>query len=99
MHFRNGIIPIVRGNQAVYKKLAPRDSYIHMDSFGTMEEMAQYLDNLAKHSEMLVKYFKWKTTVEFTQLYWYTQLCNVLQGISSDETFTTDNINDQIGKC
>lgn len=83
----------------MYEKLAPHDSYIHIDSFKDLEEFKNYLDDVSNNSEKLGKYLRWKETFGLTNVYWYTQLCNMLQGISDEKRFTIDNINDKISMC
>lgn len=64
-----------------------------------MQELAQHLDDLNKHDEKLAKYLRWKEAFNFTHGYWYTQLCNLVQGANDEEIFMIDNINEKISMC
>ena len=57
-------IPIVLGaRREQYKRIAVPHSYIHVDDYATVEELAQELHRLNKNDSEYVKYLQW------TQLY------------------------------
>ena len=55
-----GVIPIVRGHRAQYKKYAPPNSYIHADSFLTSKKLAQYMIKVASNATLFNKYHEWR---------------------------------------
>ena len=66
-----------------YWKLAPPHSYIDVNNFTTVKELADYLHHLDVYEEEYLAYFKWKD--KFTALggsghrnYLYCQLCEKL---------------------
>lgn len=43
--FENGLVPVVSGpKRDVYEKFAPKDSFIHVDDFSTVKDLADHLD-------------------------------------------------------
>merc|ERR1711923_193722 len=57
--FQKGVIPIVSGNNG-YEKVAPPHSYINIQDFGTVEELAEYILLLDRDTELHSRYFWWK---------------------------------------
>ena len=58
------IVPIVLGaKREQYKRIAASNSYIHVDDYSTVEELAKELHRLNKNDSEYVKYLQW------TQLY------------------------------
>ncbi|XP_067945380.1 4-galactosyl-N-acetylglucosaminide 3-alpha-L-fucosyltransferase FUT6-like [Watersipora subatra] len=76
-----GMIPIVRGLRADYKKFAPPHSYIHADSFLTPEHLADYLREISSDSEQFHEYHKWRKLYDADYLtftinrHWPCDLC------------------------
>ncbi|XP_078701829.1 alpha-(1,3)-fucosyltransferase 7-like [Branchiostoma floridae x Branchiostoma belcheri] len=59
---RNDIVPVVLGApKGDYERFAPPNSYIHVDDFGSPEELANYLKYLDQNDEEYNQYFAWKT--------------------------------------
>ena len=55
-----------------YEMSSPLKSYIHIDEFSSAKELAEYLHILDKNDELYNSYFKWKSTGEFINTYfWY----------------------------
>lgn len=51
---------------------SPLRSYLHVDEFSSAKELAEYLHLLDKNDELYNSYFKWKSTGEFINTYfWY----------------------------
>ncbi len=45
-----------------YEKVAPKDSFIHVDDFDGAQDLARYLNKLDNKNELYNKYFGWKVT-------------------------------------
>ncbi|XP_035707470.1 glycoprotein 3-alpha-L-fucosyltransferase A isoform X2 [Folsomia candida] len=59
----NDIIPIVLGaHRDDYKYAAPPNSYIHVEDFPSVKELADYLTLLDQNDDLYNSYFKWKGT-------------------------------------
>lgn len=56
---KRNLVPIVYGG-ADYKKCAPPHSYINVEDFDTVEQLAEYLNYLLQNTEEYLKYFEWK---------------------------------------
>ena len=58
---QNDIVPIVMGpHRHVYERLAPPNSFIHVDDFESPADLARYLKLLSKNKTKYLQYFKWK---------------------------------------
>lgn len=56
-----GLVPIVVGaSYSQYARIAPPSSFIHVDQFESMEEMAVYLTYLMEHDEKYIRFHKWR---------------------------------------
>ena len=58
-----------------YKRLAPPNSYIHIDGFKSPAELATYLKFLDTNDELYNSYFLWKGTGEFINTKFLCRLC------------------------
>ncbi|CAI6361162.1 unnamed protein product [Macrosiphum euphorbiae] len=76
----NDVVPIVMGpKRSYYELIAPNNSFIHVDDFGSPKELADYLHLLDGNHQLYNKYFQWKgsgTIIEDTRL--YCRLCAML---------------------
>ena len=43
-----------------YERLAPHNSYIHVDNFEGPKELADYLKTLNENDDLYNEYFRWK---------------------------------------
>ena len=60
-----GVVPVVMGaNHEDYTKMAPPDSFIHVDNFTSPRELAAYVQYLDKNDAAYYKYLKWKEKFE-----------------------------------
>ena len=60
-HFRNNVIPIVMGARlGEYRRLAPPHSFIHVDQYDSLGELASYLELLNLDDDLYNEYFRWK---------------------------------------
>ena len=62
-----------------YLKVAPPNSYIHVDEFNSPRELAEYMHILDNNDELYNKYFRWKGTGEFINTKFVCRLCAMLQ--------------------
>ncbi|XP_072908310.1 alpha-(1,3)-fucosyltransferase 7 isoform X1 [Hemitrygon akajei] len=59
--FMAGSVPVVLGPPRVnYEKFIPSDSFIHVNDFPSVEELASFLKNLWQDRTGYEKYFNWK---------------------------------------
>lgn len=73
------ILPIVMGARPEdYEVSAPHRSYIHVDEFASPRELAEYLHILDKDDELYNSYFKWKSTGEFINTFYWCRVCAAL---------------------
>lgn len=76
---QNNIIPIVLGpNHKDYIKMAPYFSFIHVDEFNGVEELARFLNILNHNSTLYNLYFRWTNTGEFVNTFFWCRLCALL---------------------
>ena len=61
-----------------YAALAPTGSYIHVRSFSSPRELAQYLKELAADPKLYNKYFEWKKTWSPIDDRYWCRLCMML---------------------
>ena len=73
------MIPIVAGaHPDDYKKVAPLNSYIHVEDFLSPQQLANYLNLLNENDSLYNNYFQWKGTGEFINTYFFCRLCSML---------------------
>lgn len=76
------IVPIVMGGHPHdYKRVAPENSYIHVDQFRSPAELASYLKMLDANDELYNRFFEWKATPrkgEFINTYFWCRICALL---------------------
>ncbi|XP_062389430.1 alpha-(1,3)-fucosyltransferase 7-like [Sardina pilchardus] len=59
--FMGGAVPVVLGPpREQYEAVAPKDSFIHVDDFPTLEELGEFLKRLAEDKKRYASYFNWK---------------------------------------
>lgn len=71
------LVPIVMGGSN-YKQVAPPHSYIDVNDFDTVEDLADYIQYLDAHNEKYLEYFKWKENYNLYRDDPYCQLCQKL---------------------
>lgn len=73
------IVPIVMGpDRQDYQRLSPPDSFIHVDEFGSVEELATFLHRLDGADPLYKRYFGWKTAGKFIETKFLCRLCAML---------------------
>lgn len=76
---RHNVLPIVMGAHPTdYARSAPYRSYIHVDEFESPKELAEYLHRLDRDDELYNSYFRWKSTGEFINTYFWCRVCAML---------------------
>jgi hypothetical protein len=76
-----GLVPIVRGLRSNYKKLAPPNSYIQVESFVSPEHLATHLREISLNSTLYHRYHQWRYTYDAnykfftTNTWWMCDLC------------------------
>ena len=72
-------MPVVMGaHPEDYKRAAPPGSYIHVEDFGSLKDLAEYLKKLNKDDTEYNKYFRWKETGSFINTKFWCRLCSML---------------------
>ena len=66
---------------AKYKEIAPPHSYIDVNDFKTIKDLADYLIRLSKNKTEYNAYFEWKNTHNAYKLNSYCELCQKLHDI------------------
>ncbi|XP_052217320.1 glycoprotein 3-alpha-L-fucosyltransferase A-like [Dreissena polymorpha] len=61
-----------------YRRVAPSGSYIHVEDFRTVEELANYLKFLDKNDDEYNNYFRWKLTGLFVDTKFWCRICSLL---------------------
>ncbi|VDO00740.1 unnamed protein product [Rodentolepis nana] len=60
LNFSNGMVPIVLGAyREDYENVLPPHSYINVDDFDSIQELAEYLQFLDKNDTAYAQYFAW----------------------------------------
>ncbi|CAH1797409.1 unnamed protein product [Owenia fusiformis] len=57
--FKYKLVPIVKGTQATFSKYLPPKSFIHVDEFSTIKDLAYHLEFLNTNSDEYMKYLEW----------------------------------------
>ena len=65
---QNGLVPIVLGGGADYRKLAIPGSYIDVKDFQTVKQLAKYIEYLDKNDTAYNEYFEWKKKYKLESL-------------------------------
>ncbi|XP_041483285.1 uncharacterized protein LOC121430077 [Lytechinus variegatus] len=90
--FLNNVVPVVYGaSKEDYERVLPPDSFIHVEDFDSIKELASYLRRLSKDEGLYNTYFEWKKfgwvqlTIE-EYLLEPEQVCeNIVSRLLSDE--------------
>lgn len=85
---QNNVLPIVLGpNHQDYLKQAPDFSFIHVDEFNGVEELARFLSILDQNSTLYNEYFKWIGTGQFVNTFFWCRLCALLHAPIKHKTY------------
>ncbi|CAE7603799.1 FUT6 [Symbiodinium natans] len=84
--FSYGMVPVAFGgmSRSDYELIAPPDSFVHVDDFGSLKELAKFLLELDKDDKKYNAYFAWKSRLQvedrmITGTRAYCDLCQELQ--------------------
>lgn len=94
-----GMVPVVLGpGREFYERLAPPHSFIHVNDFDNVGDLADYLVFLDEHPRIYGKYLEWRTRFEVDkELYFrsaWCQLCQKLYEAQDSERQSYDSITD-----
>ncbi|XP_062410512.1 alpha-(1,3)-fucosyltransferase 7-like isoform X2 [Sardina pilchardus] len=85
--FMGGAVPVVLGPpREQYEAVAPKDSFIHVDDFSSIEELGEFLKKLIVDKERYASYFNWKLKYKVLTNYWIKHLCESCPRFSSLQT-------------
>lgn len=88
------VIPVVMGAPIEdYKRIAPPESFIHVDQFENPQKLAEYLKYLDSNDNAYNAYFQWKGTGDFTDTKFQCRLCAMVN-IAWDFPMWYKDIND-----
>ena len=106
----SGMVPIISTKKQPYSHL-PKHSYIDMDTFKSIRDLAKYLKSLESNRIEYEKYFAWRsevvlinfrTDIFFFTYIWYYSLCEKLHTDNSNKVYTKPSKQSSyfpIGKC
>ncbi|XP_041460850.1 3-galactosyl-N-acetylglucosaminide 4-alpha-L-fucosyltransferase FUT3-like [Lytechinus variegatus] len=89
--FKNDLVPIVFGpTRADYEAVVPPDSFIHVEDFETIQDLADFVTILDQNDHLYNKFFEWKKqgSVEVTNESWLfmpQNMCQVVSRLLDDE--------------
>lgn len=77
--YQGGAVPVVLGPPpSDYKAVAPPNSFIHVDDFWSVKDLAEFLQELAKDEKRYGQYFTWKQEWEVkVNTDWRERLCKI----------------------
>ncbi|XP_059799778.1 alpha-(1,3)-fucosyltransferase 7 isoform X1 [Hypanus sabinus] len=83
--FMAGSVPVVLGPPRVnYEKFIPSDSFIHVNDFPSVEELASFLKNLWQNRTGYEKYFNWRRHYTVKMLTnWTERFCTICSKFNS----------------
>jgi len=64
--------------RADYERLAPPESFIHVDDFETPRDLADFLVQLMADKNRYNSYFRWKGSGEYIDTKYWCRLCAML---------------------
>lgn len=89
------LLPIVMGpSRQDYERLAPPNSFIHVDDFGgSIEKLTAYLKLLDSNDALYYSYFSWKTMGRFVDTRFMCRVCLLAhETLQSGKTKTYPNL-------
>ncbi|XP_064480724.1 glycoprotein 3-alpha-L-fucosyltransferase A-like [Ornithodoros turicata] len=73
------VLPIAMGAQIDdYRRSSPNRSFIHVETFPSPRELADFLHLLDRNDTLYNEYFRWKGTGEFVNTYFWCRVCAML---------------------
>jgi alpha-1,3-fucosyltransferase len=88
-------VPIVLKG-SIYRHIAPPNSYIAVDSFATIKEYIDHLQNLKQNTTAYMEYFRWRQHYELYEPPVYFRFCELCEKLlnASDPIKIWHNIPD-----
>ena len=81
----NGMLPVVMGPPIQdYERVAPPNSFLHVDNFTSVEALADYMTYLDNHDSAYNRYFEWHKHYQINQDFILTSLCKVCELANED---------------
>ena len=72
------MVPVVLGAAPQdYAQVAPPGSFIHVDSFGSTKELAEYLKYLDQNGTAYMEYFEWQKKGRLVWTHYLQLMCRV----------------------
>lgn len=71
------------GRREDYERMAPKQSYLHVDDYESPEQLAEHLRRLDANDGLYNEYFWWKDTGEFIDTKFFCRLCAMLHDDSA----------------
>lgn len=65
-------------SREVYERLVPPDSFIHVDDFATVKDLASYLKQVDEDDALFYSYFNWKKLGRFVDTKFLCRVCALL---------------------
>ena len=79
---RNDVVPVVMGGRKQdYEAAAPPGSFIHVDDFDDVKDLANYLQHLMDNPKLYNQYFRWKGTGHFINTKFWCRVCAMLHSV------------------
>ena len=78
-----------------YTKVAPPNSFIHVEEFNSPRQLAEYIHILDNNDKLYNEYFRWKGTGEFVDTKFVCRLCAMLH-VSTELPSLTNDFNEFI---
>ena len=70
-----------------YERMAPANSFLHVDRFTTPKHLADYLHYLDRNDKAYNSFFEWKGTGEFINTYFFCRVCAMLHAKRKYKTY------------
>ena len=75
----NGVVPIAMGaSMEEYAAIAPPNSFLHVDQFGSPADLAEYLKVLDRDDNLYNDFFRWQTQGEWVRTRFFCRVCSML---------------------
>lgn len=102
--FFNAIPVVVGAPKSDYERLAPNNSFIHADDFGSIKELAEYILKVSQNKELYDSYFQWQQhgTIQrngIDEILAFTNkgICKLMNYLASKRSVQKENTFDPYG--
>ncbi|KAI3380435.1 hypothetical protein SNEBB_001661 [Seison nebaliae] len=101
--FQNYLIPIVKGpKKSSYEKIAPPNSFIHLDDFYSTKELASFLSKVSSNITLYRSFHEWRIHYVSRPISWGKQLCRLCQTLLASPTVEQKvykNVSEWMNEC